>query len=107
MIGILYYLSSTVCSLNNIKYDWSNTSTLLYHLPKIGRYVLLRLRCSIYLIIYMSLTSPLIPTAKSSVQDLEIMLFKIEKIYTLGKIRYIDAPISLCLIQFGNIVSYF
>ena len=107
MIDMIYYLSSTVCSLNNIKYDWSTTSTLLYHLSKNVRYLLLRLRCSIYFLTCMNPTNPLITADNSSVQELGSRLFKTEVIHTSKKIRYLNASISVCLIKFENLVFYF
>ena len=55
----------------------------------------------------MNLDTPLITTDKSSVQELEIRLFKIEETCTHGKLIYLYESSSVCLIQFGNLVSYF
>ena len=93
--------------LNTIKYDWSNTPTLLYHLPKNDRNLLLRLRCSIYFLTCMNPTNPLITADNSSVQELGSRLFKTEVIHTSKKLRYLNASISVCLIKFENLVFYF
>ena len=92
-------------SLNTIKYYWSNTSTLLFHLPKNSRYLLLGLICSKYLLTSMNMTTPLITIAKSYLQELKSVLFNIEEIHTATKLRYLYASIILCLIQFGNLFS--
>ena len=102
MIGIIYSLSYTVHLLNTIEYYWSNTSTLLCHLPKNSIYLLLRLRCSIDFLSWVNLANPLINTAKSSVQESESRLFNIEESHKPGKLRYLDASISVCVCVFWS-----
>ena len=50
MISKIYDLFSDVRLINNIKYYWSYTSSLLYYLPKKLGCLLLRLSCYIDLI---------------------------------------------------------